>query len=137
MTFCPKCGKENPGGTIFCMHCGADLSGYKVEISPNFDVSPKISISTMDKEQISLLVEDKLSKALEMAHTSKDIQAKELTPEEQQAVNTFQKIAEEIGRKKVISLSKYDPHDLESCVKVFDTIFLENLGKEKKTTLAC
>jgi hypothetical protein len=44
--YCPKCGKENPEGTRFCMHCGADLSGYKVEISPKIEVSPKISVST-------------------------------------------------------------------------------------------
>ena len=43
--YCPKCGKENPEGARFCMHCGADLSGYKVEISPKIDVSPKISVS--------------------------------------------------------------------------------------------
>ena len=43
--YCQKCGKENPGGARFCMHCGADLSGYKVEISPKIDVSPKISVS--------------------------------------------------------------------------------------------
>ena len=40
--YCPKCGKENPEGARFCMHCGADLSEYKVEISPNIVVSPKI-----------------------------------------------------------------------------------------------
>ena len=43
--YCPKCGKENPEGARFCMHCGADFSGYKVEISPKIDVSPKISVS--------------------------------------------------------------------------------------------
>jgi hypothetical protein len=44
MPFCPKCGKENPEGARFCMHCGADLSGYKVEISPKIDVGPKIEV---------------------------------------------------------------------------------------------
>ena len=151
--YCQKCGKENPEDERFCMHCGADLSGYKVEISPKIDVSPKISISTMDKEQISLLVDDKLSttmdkeqisllvdnklsKALEKAHTFKDTQAKEVTPEEEQAFDTLQKIAEDVGRRKgEVSFSKYDPHDLESCVKFLDTneeIFLENLDKEGK-----
>ena len=28
----------------FCIHCGADLSGYKVEISPKIEVSPKIGV---------------------------------------------------------------------------------------------
>ena len=43
--YCPKCGKESLEGARFCMHCGADLSGYKVEISPKIEVSPKISVS--------------------------------------------------------------------------------------------
>ena len=41
--YCPKCGKENLEGARFCMHCGADLSGYNVEFSPNINVSPKVS----------------------------------------------------------------------------------------------
>ncbi|KAF5435422.1 Tetratricopeptide (TPR) repeat [Candidatus Methanophagaceae archaeon] len=126
--YCQKCGKENPEDERSCMHCRADLSGYKVEISPKIDVSPKINISTMDREQISLLVEDTLSKALEKAHTFKDTQAKEVTPEEQQAVSTLQKIAEELDRMQggmetgCLSkcLSKYDPHDLDSGVKFLD-----------------
>ena len=44
--YCPKCGKEIPEGSRFCMHCGADLSGYKVEVSPKIDVSPKIEVRT-------------------------------------------------------------------------------------------
>ena len=40
--YCPRCGKENPEGARFCMHCGADLREYKVEISPKIEVSPKI-----------------------------------------------------------------------------------------------
>ena len=43
--YCPKCGKENQDGSRFCMHCGADLSGYKAESSPKIEVSPKISVS--------------------------------------------------------------------------------------------
>jgi hypothetical protein len=43
--YCPKCGKENPKGSTFCMHCGADLSGDNLEISPKIEVSPKISVS--------------------------------------------------------------------------------------------
>ena len=43
--YCSKCGKENLEGARFCMHCGADLSGYKMEISPKIEVSPKISVS--------------------------------------------------------------------------------------------
>ena len=40
---CPRCGKENPEDANFCMHCGADLREYKVEISPKIEVSPKVS----------------------------------------------------------------------------------------------
>jgi hypothetical protein len=39
--YCPKCGEENPEDVKFCMHCGADLSGYKVVISPKISVSAK------------------------------------------------------------------------------------------------
>lgn len=39
--YCQKCGKENPEDARFCMDCGADLSGYKVEISPKISVSAK------------------------------------------------------------------------------------------------
>ena len=42
--YCQKCGKKNPEGAKFCMHCGDNLSGYKVEISPKIEVSPKIEI---------------------------------------------------------------------------------------------
>ena len=42
---CPRCGKENPEDANFCMHCGADLREYKVEISPKIEVSPKIKVS--------------------------------------------------------------------------------------------
>jgi len=42
---CPRCGKENPEGANFCMHCGADLREYKVKISPKIEVSPKIKVS--------------------------------------------------------------------------------------------
>jgi hypothetical protein len=52
--FCPKCGKENPEGAKFCMHCGADLSGYKVEISPKVEVSPKISVSAKAEGGVAL-----------------------------------------------------------------------------------
>jgi hypothetical protein len=30
--FCPKCGKENPNGTKFCTHCGADFENIGVVI---------------------------------------------------------------------------------------------------------
>jgi hypothetical protein len=50
MPFCPKCGKENPEGSRFCMHCGADLGGYKVEISPKIDVSPSIKVTPTYRE---------------------------------------------------------------------------------------
>jgi len=43
--YCPKCGKENLEDAKFCMHCGADLSEYKVEVAPKIEVSPKISVS--------------------------------------------------------------------------------------------
>ena len=52
--YCPKCGKENPEGARFCMHCGADLSGYKVEISPKIEVSPKISVSAKAESGMTL-----------------------------------------------------------------------------------
>ena len=39
--YCQKCGEENPEGAKFCMNCGADVSGYKVEISPKISVSAK------------------------------------------------------------------------------------------------
>ena len=51
---CPKCGKENPEGSRFCMHCGADLSEYKVELSPKIDVSPKISVSAKAEGGVAL-----------------------------------------------------------------------------------
>jgi hypothetical protein len=44
--YCPKCGNENSEGARFCMHCGVDLSGYKVEISPRINVAPKIEVRT-------------------------------------------------------------------------------------------
>ncbi len=126
---CPKCGKENREDARFCMDCGANLSGYKVEISPNITVSPKISVSTIDKEQISLLVENTLSKALEKPHNFKDIHAKDFSSEEQQAVSTLQKIAEEAGRGEEVGRRKgevyfpncnYDLQDLERCMKFLD-----------------
>jgi hypothetical protein len=49
--YCPKCGKENPEGARFCMHCGADLSECKVEISPNINVSPKIEVKTSTEKK--------------------------------------------------------------------------------------
>jgi len=118
--YCPKCGKENSEGARFCMHCGADLSGYKVEISPNISVSPYITVPMMDKEQISLLVEDTLSKALEKTPVFKDIQGKkaEFTLEEKQVIDVFLKV-EEGG---YVSLSKYDPQTLERCADFFDEL---------------
>jgi hypothetical protein len=52
--YCSKCGEENIEGARFCMHCGADLSGYKVEISPKIEVSPKISVSAKAEGGVSL-----------------------------------------------------------------------------------
>jgi len=43
--YCPKCGKENPEGARFCMHCGTNLEKAKVEISPKIEVSPEIKVS--------------------------------------------------------------------------------------------
>jgi len=118
------------------MHCGADLSGYKVEISPKIEVKPNISISTLDKEQISLLVGDKLSKALEKAHTFKDIKGEEITPEEYKAMGTLLKIGEEVDRNGMINLSKYDPQDLERCVKFIDKVLEETEIKSKDKEVA-
>lgn len=39
--YCQKCGEKNLEDAKFCMHCGADLSGYKVESSPKISVSAK------------------------------------------------------------------------------------------------
>ena len=120
--YCPKCGKENLNGSRFCMHCGADLSGYKVEISPNISVSPYITVPMMDKEQISLLVEDKFSKALEKTPAFKDIQGEkaEFTPEEKQVIDVFLKV--EKGRCVGVNLSKYNPQTLERCADFFDEV---------------
>jgi len=52
--YCPKCGKENPEDASFCMHCGTDLSEYRVEISPKVEVSPKISVSAKAEGGLSL-----------------------------------------------------------------------------------
>jgi tetratricopeptide (TPR) repeat protein len=116
MSFCLKCGKENLEDARFCIHCGADLREYKVEISPKIEVSPNISISMIDIEQISLLVDDRLSKALEKAHTFKDIYVREFTPKEQQAIDTLLKME----REGVVDLSRYDPQVLEICAEFLD-----------------
>jgi uncharacterized membrane protein YvbJ len=52
--YCPKCGKEISEGSRFCMHCGADLGGYKVEITPKIDVAPKISVSAKAEGGLAL-----------------------------------------------------------------------------------
>jgi len=52
--FCPNCGKENLDDARFCMHCGADLSEYKVEISPKIEVAPKISVSAKAEGGVAL-----------------------------------------------------------------------------------
>ena len=51
---CSRCGKENPEGARFCMECGADLNGYKVEISPKIEVAPKISVSAKAEGGVAL-----------------------------------------------------------------------------------
>lgn len=57
--YCPKCGKENSEDAKFCMHCGADLSEYKVEISPKIEVSPKIDVSLDIEKLRDLKIPDK------------------------------------------------------------------------------
>ena len=52
--YCPKCGKKNPEDAGFCMHCGADLSEYKVEVSPKVEISPKISVSAKAEGGLAL-----------------------------------------------------------------------------------
>lgn len=52
--YCPKCGKGNPKDARFCMHCGADLSGYTVEVAPKIEVSPKISVSAKAEGGVAL-----------------------------------------------------------------------------------
>lgn len=64
--FCSKCGKENPGDARFCMHCGADLSEYKVEISPKIEVSPKISVSAKAEGGVALKYRPKEKKYAEI-----------------------------------------------------------------------
>jgi RecJ-like exonuclease len=44
--YCPECGKENQDDARFCMHCGADLSECKVQISPKIVVSPTMKVKT-------------------------------------------------------------------------------------------
>ena len=64
--YCAKCGKENPEDARFCMHCGADLSGYKVEISPKIEVAPKISVSAKAEGGVALKWKQKPSKHVEI-----------------------------------------------------------------------
>ena len=40
--YCPKCGKQIPDVSEFCMYCGINLKSFIVEISPKVDISPKI-----------------------------------------------------------------------------------------------
>lgn len=80
--YCPKCGKENQEDARFCMHCGADLSGYKVEISPKIDVSPIINISMLEKP----IIESQVGETFEKIVSLKDIREEmtELTQEAEQ-----------------------------------------------------
>jgi tetratricopeptide (TPR) repeat protein len=122
--YCLKCGKENPEDVRFCMHCGADLSGYKIEISPRIEVSPRVIISTVDKEQSGLLVEDKPSKALEKEPAVVEYirrKKKGCMIEEEHVIDTL--LSAE-GRK-YLNLSKYTPHTLEGCVEFFDELLEE------------
>jgi len=52
--YCPKCGEQIPEGSRFCMHCGADLSEYTVEVAPKIEVSPKISVSAKAESGMTL-----------------------------------------------------------------------------------
>ncbi|MDA4136352.1 MAG: zinc ribbon domain-containing protein [Thaumarchaeota archaeon] len=40
--FCPKCGSQNPDGAVFCMKCGASLSGQPQ--SPQSQSAPKAPV---------------------------------------------------------------------------------------------
>jgi len=64
--YCPKCGKENPGGARFCMHCGADLSEYTVEVAPKIEVSPKISVSAKAEGGLALKWKKKPEKCVKV-----------------------------------------------------------------------
>lgn len=134
--FCSKCGNENPADANFCMNCRANLKEESVEISPKIVVSPNINVSMIDKEQISLLLKDTLSKALEKAYSFKDIQAKGVTAEEQQAKAILLEIVEEADRRKgTVTIPKYNPQDLERCVKFLDTVLekcSENFDNKSK-----
>ena len=64
--------KENPEGARFCMHCGADLSGYMVEISSKIEVSPKIEVKpsisakpTPSAEMCAICGKERIHRAIE------------------------------------------------------------------------
>lgn len=118
--YCSKCGKENPEGARFCMHCSADLNGYRVEISPKIEpritVSPEVSILMSDMK----MAKEPIGKALEKTTALKAIQEgkTEFTPEEEQAIDTLHKM----GKEGTVIPSKYNYHDLERCAEFLDTI---------------
>ena len=64
--YCSKCGKENQEDARFCMHCGADLSEYKVEVAPKIVVSPKISVSAKAEGGVALKWKQKPEKYVEI-----------------------------------------------------------------------
>jgi tetratricopeptide (TPR) repeat protein len=120
--YCPNCGKGNPKGARFCMHCGANMNGYMVEISPNIEVSPNIIVQMMDKEQINSLVIGKGNKILEKIISLNGIQKEKakFTPKEIQISNFVMQIAKELDEKGKIDSSMYSDKIIESFVEFLD-----------------
>lgn len=53
------------------MHCGADLGGYKVEITPKIEVAPKISVSAKAEGGLALKWKKKPEKYLDVKEYGK------------------------------------------------------------------
>lgn len=95
--YCPKCGKENPEGVRFCMHCGTDLSEYKVEISPKIEVSPTINI------QLDSLADKLFSQGYEKESLEELIKKgpkEPLEPKTKNLIKIVEELAKEYGTSK-------------------------------------
>jgi cell division protein FtsZ len=60
--YCPKCGKEIPEGSRFCIRCGADLRVYEADVSQKSEVSLKVDENEIKgksaEEKIGLALKD-------------------------------------------------------------------------------